>query len=145
LSIRRSLKPGGYVEIQEIVFPIRSDDNTLHPGSALWKWNQLMIEGSTKLGRPLDIGASWKDIMVRTGFEEVVEERYQWPQNRWPQDPKYKELGMWACANIVDGLEGLSLGLLTRVLGFTKEEVMAFLVDVRKDMKNTRIHSYWPM
>jgi hypothetical protein len=104
-----------------------------------------MIEASAKLGRPLDIKGSWKDIMIKAGYEDVVEKRYRWPQNRWPKDPKYKELGMWACADIVDGLEGLSLALFTRALGMTKEEVMAFLVDVRKDMRNTRIHSYWPM
>jgi hypothetical protein len=104
-----------------------------------------MIEASIKLGRPLDIGASWKEIMISTGLEDVVELQYRWPQNRWPKAPKYKELGAWACVNIVDGLEGLSLALFTRALGFTKEEVIALLVQVRKDMRNMKIHSYWPM
>lgn len=138
-----SLKPGGYVEIQDIVFPIRSDDNTLDHSSALWKWNQCMIEASANLGRPLDIGGSYKEIVIAAGFEEVEERYYRWPQNRWPKDPKYKELGLWTCANIVNGLEGLSMALFTRGLGFTKDEVLAFLVEVRKDMRNTCMHSYW--
>jgi len=47
--------------------------------------------------------------------------------------------------NSLDGLEGYSMALLTRGLGMSNEEVQVFLADVRKDMKNPRIHAYWPM
>jgi hypothetical protein len=52
---------------------------------------------------------------------------------------------MWALANFDDGLEGLSLALLTRGLKWKKEEVHTFLVDVRKELRNKDIHAYWPM
>lgn len=52
---------------------------------------------------------------------------------------------MWALENISAGLQGLSLALFTRGLGWSAEELEVFLVDVRKDMRNNRIHSYWPM
>lgn len=42
-------------------------------------------------------------------------------------------------------LEGFSMAPFTRVLGWTREEVELFLVDVRKEMKNPQIHAYWPM
>lgn len=34
------------------------------------------------------------------------------------------------------------MALFTRVLGWKKPEVEVFLVDVRRDMKNTKIHAY---
>ena len=37
------------------------------------------------------------------------------------------------------------MAIFTRVLGWTKEETDVFLVDVRKDMKNTKYHAYWNM
>lgn len=46
---------------------------------------------------------------------------------------------------MTSGLEAISLGLFTRVLGWSREEVDVFLIDVRKDIKNTKIHCYYPM
>lgn len=43
------------------------------------------------------------------------------------------------------GLEGLSVGLFTRVLGWSRESVDVFLAEVRKDLSNTAIHAYWPV
>ena len=37
------------------------------------------------------------------------------------------------------------MALFTRILGWKKEEVDVFLVDVRKDMKNPKFHAYWNM
>ena len=42
-------------------------------------------------------------------------------------------------------LEGFSMALFTRVFNWTKEEVEIFLVDVRKEMKDTKVHAFWPM
>jgi hypothetical protein len=52
---------------------------------------------------------------------------------------------MWALEDIHGGLQGLSLAFFTRVLKWSVEDLEVFLVDVRKDMKNIRIHSYWSM
>jgi hypothetical protein len=30
-------------------------------------------------------------------------------------------------------------------LGWKQEELEAFLVDVRRDLKNPKIHAYWPV
>jgi hypothetical protein len=52
---------------------------------------------------------------------------------------------MWVLEDILSGVEGLSMAVFTRTLGWSKEETDIFLVDVRKDMKNTRYHSYYNM
>jgi hypothetical protein len=38
---------------------------------------------------------------------------------------------------------GLSLAIFTRALGYSKEELQALLVDVRKKMKDYKIHAYY--
>jgi hypothetical protein len=53
--------------------------------------------------------------------------------------------GMWNLENMTPSLEGFSMALFTRVLGWSKEEVETFLIDVRKDMKDPKIHAYWQM
>jgi hypothetical protein len=37
------------------------------------------------------------------------------------------------------------MALFTRGLGWTKEELEVFLVEVRKSMKDKSIHGYYPM
>jgi hypothetical protein len=52
---------------------------------------------------------------------------------------------MWVLEDLAPGLEALSAGLFTRILGWSKEELDVFLAGVRKDMKNTKYHAYWNM
>lgn len=52
-------------------------------------------------------------------------------------------LGMWQLENLGGGLEAVSVGLFTRVLGWSKEELDVFLAQVRNELKDTKIHSYF--
>ena len=52
---------------------------------------------------------------------------------------------MWSLEDMGSALEGFSLAPFTRVLGWTREEVEVFLVDVRNELRNTKVHAYWPM
>jgi hypothetical protein len=54
-------------------------------------------------------------------------------------------LGMWTLENMGSSLMGISVALFTRGLKWTVEELEVFLVDVRKEMRNTRYHAYWTM
>jgi hypothetical protein len=78
---------------------------------------------------------------------DIVETVFKWPTNSWPRDKKYKEIGQWNNANMdaFNGLEALSIAVLTRVLGWSQEEVVVFLSKVRKDFNNKSIHAYWPV
>lgn len=40
---------------------------------------------------------------------------------------------------------GISVAIFTRVLGWNVDELELFLVDVRREMKDTSIHAYWSM
>ena len=93
ITKNRNLEPGGFIEICDIAFPIEAEDDSMAPDSALAKWSDRMFEASMILQRPLDSAKSCKNLLSSTGFTDVVETRYKWPQNRWPKDRKYKELG----------------------------------------------------
>jgi len=55
------------------------------------------------------------------------------------------DVGMWTLENAGPQLEGISMAIFTRFHGWTKEDVETFVVDVRKEMRDTRIHIYWPI
>jgi hypothetical protein len=52
---------------------------------------------------------------------------------------------MWAHEATVSNLGGLTTALFTRGHAWSAEEVEVYLAGVRKDMKDSKIHSYWPM
>ncbi|KAN0088992.1 S-adenosyl-L-methionine-dependent methyltransferase [Hyaloscypha variabilis] len=136
--------PGGYLELQDICLPIHCDDDTLK-GTNLEKYGELLLEGSVKLGLALNSALTTKKLMEEAGFVDVVEVIYKWPLNRWPANKHMKEIGLWAHEVTISNLSGLSIALFTHGLGWRIEELEVFLADVRKDMKNSRIHSYWPI
>jgi len=57
-------------------------------------------------------------------------------------DEDDKELGRLMQINMSEGLEGFSMALFTRILGWSAQEVKELLVDVEKDIKNTDYHIY---
>ncbi|OAP61884.1 hypothetical protein AYL99_04087 [Fonsecaea erecta] len=141
-----NLAPGAMLEVQDISFHLGCDDGTLPPDSALAKWAAYMLEASRQLGCPLDSVESVREIMIETGFVDVVETPYMWPMSPWKKkDPTLKTIGVWTYHNFTASLSGISLALFTRGLGWTTEELEAFLIDVRKDMRNTRYHAFWPI
>lgn len=123
----------------------QSDDGTLTEDLAIVKWRRLLIEAANKNGRPFQDTKTYKPLMEEIGFDHVEETLHKWPLNTWPKDPRMKELGAWTFENIMNGMEAFSLALLSRSLGWEKEEIQIFLVDVRKNLRDRSIHAYLPL
>ncbi|KAL4805143.1 S-adenosyl-L-methionine-dependent methyltransferase [Aspergillus unguis] len=137
-----NLAPGGWFELMDFCFPIRSDDDTMQ-GTSFQKLNEQMMEALRMVGRDGALADHFKRLMIETGFENVTEVRYKWPQNAWPKDPHLKTLGQWNMVNTLDGLHGFSARLLTQVMGMTPEELEELLAACRKEIVNPKIHAYW--
>lgn len=50
---------------------------------------------------------------------------------------------MWQLENFSSGIEAISVALFTRVLGWSTDELDVLLAQVRSELKNTKIHSYF--
>ncbi|KAE8453908.1 hypothetical protein EG329_007684 [Mollisiaceae sp. DMI_Dod_QoI] len=136
-------EPGGYTELHDIDFVIKCDDGSLPEDSALRKWHNLMHEGGSAAGFPLDAISKIPEMMKEAGFEDIVAVPLKWPTNPWPKDKHHKEVGLWALENFSWGCESMSLALFTRALGWTADEVTVFMAQVRADLRNRKFHAYW--
>ncbi|QBZ56363.1 hypothetical protein PoMZ_01269 [Pyricularia oryzae] len=139
------LERGGHVEVQDIDFPLRCDDGTMRPESAVRRWSDLMMEAGERSGFKLDECGRVADMMRAAGFVDVVRVPFCWPVNRWPRDQKLKQLGLWAQENFAEGCEAMSMALFTRFMGWTRDEVVEFSARVRSDLADTSIHAYFPI
>ncbi|KAK0287686.1 hypothetical protein LTR35_004162 [Friedmanniomyces endolithicus] len=142
----QNLEPGGWLEMQDYGLPVKSVDNT-HLSTDVHRWGELLCAAARNLGRPMgsDVSESYKEWMREAGFVDIQTKMFMWPINSWPKDPYWKELGRWNQVNILEGLEGFCLALLTRGLGWRKEEVDVFVGRVGRDLRDRRIHAYFPM
>lgn len=99
------------------------------------------------MGRPM--GSECADnhlaLMAEAGFVDIQQKMFMWPSNTWPKDPFMKELGRWNQVNILEGLEGFCLALLTRGMGWKKLEVDVLVAKVSQDLRDRKIHAYFPM
>lgn len=138
-----ALAPGGFLEMQDAVFPMHCHDTTLE-GTALDKWGQACVEAAAKIGRPWTNVPNYRRWMEELGFEDVHEKVFEVATSTWPKGEKQKELGLWWQADLLDAL-GASMRVLTKGLGWEPMEVERLLVDVRKDIKNRGVHAYMPM
>lgn len=129
--------------MSDLAWPIILNDGEWPEGSALLQWTQFMDEAFTKMGRRADCARLYKDQLVAAGFVNVVEKRFIWPTNSWPKDKKLKELGMWCREDFQMGLEAMSMGLFTRVLGWTSLDVEVFIVKAKNEFNDPRIHAYY--
>ncbi|KAH0429189.1 methyltransferase domain-containing protein [Colletotrichum camelliae] len=142
-KIYEALEPGGWFEAGGFVLPIGCIDKTLFESPALMRWHETMYEAGNAIGRSIESPSKHVDAIHAAGFVDVTVKRFAWPLNSWPKDKKLKEIGMLQYVNLDLALEGLSLGLFTRALGWTRQEVMDLCSEARMDLKNRRVHAYW--
>jgi len=137
-----SLKPGGWIEIQEISWVYKCDDDTLTPDYGPVQMAQKMKESLLNMG--VDIYAADKnpERVEEAGFANVWHKFLKVPVGPWAKDKALKQIGLYIRSIIYDGLQAVTMGPYTRGLGWKPEQVEVFLAHVRKDLMNTSMHSY---
>lgn len=131
--------------MQELCHPLRCDDGTLSEDCALSQWSRLLLDATVRVGQAANKPAQYEEWMRQVGFVNTKTTVYKWPTNTWPTDGKLKTMGLWNHYNALQGLQGFTIGLFTRILGWSLEKTEAFLLEVRKDLEDKEIHAYWPM
>ena len=132
------------MEIQDVLMDHLSIDGS-HEGTAVHTWHDTVHEAARRIGRDWRCTENYARWMQEAGFEAVVERRFAWPSNTWPKGRKQKTLGLWSMSNNLEGVSAISMAIMTRAHGMSREEVEVVLVDVRRDIQDRSIHAYTPV
>lgn len=100
-------------------------------------------QGLAAFGKDTTIMLTVDDKLVAAGFTNITHRVFKLPVGPWAKDKKQKMLGLFWRTIIMDGLQGIALGILGRALKWSPEEVEVYLVDIRKQMMTKEIHTYW--
>ncbi|UKZ95368.1 uncharacterized protein TrAFT101_010213 [Trichoderma asperellum] len=132
------LKIGGWIELQEIHHTPKSalpDGNGEmppdHPVTRYWKH---VSEGLAALGIDLDTASNGRisDMMQAAGFTNVTERVLHVPIGTWPKNKVLKTVGLYWRTILLDGIQAIALGPLTRGLGWNRDQVEVLLMEVRQ-------------
>ncbi|KAF7559365.1 hypothetical protein G7046_g4801 [Stylonectria norvegica] len=137
--LRRSLehlKPGGWMEMQEIHhFPQSASPGGVvppeHPIAQYW---DLINQGLGNLGVDFHAAAGGRlaAMMREAGFVNVTERVLHVPLGTWPKNKILKTVGLYWRTILTDGIQAIALGPLTRGLGWDRDQVELFLMNVRR-------------
>lgn len=67
------VQPGGYVEFQEPMAWVESDDETIMKAENIRKWQDLCNEAAAKFGKVIKVGDTLKERMLNAGFVDVYD------------------------------------------------------------------------
>lgn len=143
---KRYLKRGtGWLECMDLDIGPFCDDGTMPPDWPVVQLAQYCYEASQSVvpPRPLDTTKSIVEWMQRAGYVDVHERIDKVPCNPWPKHPFLKQLGRDWERQLLMGFSGWSYKPLgERGLGWTRDRIEVFLIDVRKALKNRYVHAY---
>ncbi|KAI1445715.1 S-adenosyl-L-methionine-dependent methyltransferase [Annulohypoxylon stygium] len=141
----KALKPGGWLEIQDLKCRAGCDDGTMREDDVLAGFADTLAQALVKLDidciESVENYARW---LREAGFMNVKEVKMKAPLGTWPTDPHQKKVGLYNRNMIYDGLHGFTIRPFTHGLGWTPEEVEVYLIDVRKAILNSEAHIYLP-
>lgn len=66
------------------------------------------------------------------------------PCTPWAKDKRLKLIGAWEQHNLTNHLEGLTMRLFQKSLGWSEEEILVISALLRKELRDLGVHSYWP-
>jgi len=138
------LKPGGWIECQELDHFPRSEDGTLVADNPMIAYWDHVCDGLRSRGVNFRLAPQLASKMRAAGFVNVTERVFFTPIGPWPRNRSLREVGMYWRAVLMEGLEAIALVPLVKGLGWRKEEVDVFLAGVRKAYLDRNTHSYMP-
>lgn len=140
-----NLEPGGWFEQIEMDIRCECDDGSIPADSVLFTWGPRFFAAGEKMGKPLDITKNMRSYIEKAGFVDIHEKTTKWPIGAWPRDKALKEAGLVNIQHWLAGMEGYSMYLLTKYgdpVPWTKEEVLVYVAEMRKALKNPHFHAY---
>ncbi|KYK60652.1 hypothetical protein DCS_01790 [Drechmeria coniospora] len=143
------LKPGGWIELQEIHHrPKKAQaSGTIPPEHPVVQFWARVTEGLNALGVNLDMAAGGllARMMRDAGFVNVTERVFHVPIGTWPKNKVLKTVGLYWRTILLDGIQAIALGPLTRGLQWSRDEVELFLMEVRRAYHDNAALMYMPL
>lgn len=138
------MKPGGWIELQELKFNIQCDDDTLREDNQAVEFLRVVTKGLAVFNVDLLSMRHNMDRVKAARFINAEERVFKAPVGGWAKDRTLRTVGLYNLGAWVDGLHGISARPCTQGLGWSATDLEVFLVGVRKSLHDASQHIYTP-
>jgi hypothetical protein len=135
------LAPGGHLEFQDPIMPMKYADPQPSSTSAFVKWNTLNMEAARVGGRAWDNVERYAKWMEDVGFVHIVEKRFFLATAPWGEGERERELGKMQLENWTNAMEGMTVRNLARI-GWGAEECKALVDEAKEELRSGAVKPY---
>ncbi|KAK3292231.1 S-adenosyl-L-methionine-dependent methyltransferase [Chaetomium fimeti] len=144
-KVLENLKPGGWVEVEDIMPRLASDDNTVSPEHPLIRFYSILGPALVEnYGFDIYILNNLPSLLEELGFVNVQRKVFHMPVGEWARDSHLRLLGGYFREVVVDFVGAMASRPLVEA-GVDKEEIADLVRDITEAASNRRIHGYLPI
>ncbi|KAI0549603.1 S-adenosyl-L-methionine-dependent methyltransferase [Xylaria curta] len=143
-NVYDNLKPGAWVELQDVDGMVHCDDGTLPPDWPVLVFTNLMVEAFARLGTKSHAAVFGGQYLVESGFVNIQHHTIKLPYGTWPKDKTLRLIGLYyrtAAEQFFPAMGAIQLPLL----GYHPDEIEAFFELCREAMRDPNVHAYGMM
>jgi hypothetical protein len=136
----RNLKPGGYVELQDVTFPtLTADPTKAGESKSIITGNGLYESGKT-IGLDFKAPDKFHELLETGGFVDVHTRWVNWPIGPWAKGDNLKVMGEMVLEDFTGAME--MTAPLYQALGWSKEGALALIREAVKEMRDQELLLY---
>ncbi|KAJ6788827.1 hypothetical protein PWT90_05930 [Aphanocladium album] len=138
------LKPGGWVELQDVDGKVHTDDNSVPEDWPLKRLTDLLIEAFAQFGTNANAADCGRQYLEEAGFVNIQHNYVKLPYGTWPKDKLMRLVGMYyrtACEDFLPAVGAMHFPKM----GWEKTEMEVFFAQVRLSMRDPKVHAYGKM
>jgi Methyltransferase domain len=134
------LEPGGYLEIQDAIFPPKYFEAP-EEGALFPSWIETVMKTAANAGRPWTNVQYYAQWMQEIGLIDVVDRRFFLPAGLWPEGERNKKLGVIHLQNYLAFVEGITPKSYAAE-GWTDDEIQILIAQVKNELKDGTVKIY---
>ncbi|KAJ4157925.1 uncharacterized protein LMH87_008480 [Akanthomyces muscarius] len=131
-----SLRPGGWIEFQELLGRPYCDDDTMKSDDPFKVLYEIAGEAYQKLGLSTSLPAELEPVLLSAGFENIHCKVVKVPIGTWAKDKTLRLVGLYQKTAVTDFISTLA-GRPFKALGLSEEEAQVRLALARQALDTT--------
>ncbi|KAL4946550.1 hypothetical protein BDV06DRAFT_233127 [Aspergillus oleicola] len=145
-NVFKHLVPGGWVGLLEHDLRFHPREGKEEEMEGKWdvikKWQELISEAAEKFGKRINMGSKQKALMEEAGLVEVQSRYSRFLQKDGKMTPQQARMGSFYHHHWKEQLQGYSLRLFTKTLGWSKENTDNLIERVLQELNQEDLQLY---
>ncbi|KAF9876609.1 xanthine dehydrogenase [Colletotrichum karsti] len=136
-----NLKPGGWVEFQELHFQVQCDDGSMAEDDKYKAFHDLLIDAFNLFGMNMHKARDLRPHIEAAGFKNIHCEIKKVPIGIWAKDKTLRLIGKYMQGAVLGALQAFEKPLIAH--GLTPVEAAVWTATARKEMDDLSKHRYF--